>query len=428
MRAEMKWLITVFIAWGSLMFFPGPAGAEAGGQADTDRLLEHVEKLSTAPRIPATESEFRAVVYIEEWLRIFGYQTKLLPFSYYVYTEPKQISLQVPEIRGKTWAPRSVLFGPAGEATGAVLDVGTGTQQDFARADIEGKIVFVRPGGMSEAEKVRHAAAAGAKGIILTQGANAPRPSLGGPLDMHVPVLAVSPAEGEQLGQLLQKGEKLTATLKVSGASIIKKTSYNLTAELKPNNGNTGQIVLVAAHHDASFAAREENDASGIAVLLETARLLTAQQRDTEVRFVSLGAASDGGRGLDDYVRSLTDAERTKIAAFLYLGNVRQQDGELAVYASNGKRNLAADLLDAKGAGFSSAAPQEVLSRLGRIAQANIPNAVQIVRVAASQSGKNVPEKKSDGEKLTDAVRTVVDAITTMTDPGSGPYPLPDSR
>lgn len=106
----MKWLITVFIAWGSLMFFPGPAGAEAGGQADTDRLLEHVEKLSTAPRIPATESEFRAVVYIEEWLRIFGYQTKLLPFSYYVYTEPKQISLQIPEIRGKTWAPRSVLF------------------------------------------------------------------------------------------------------------------------------------------------------------------------------------------------------------------------------------------------------------------------------------------------------------------------------
>ncbi|MEJ8545445.1 PA domain-containing protein [Brevibacillus borstelensis] len=424
MRAGVKWLITVFVACGSLIPLSGVTAAVVGGQADPDRLLSHVEKLSSSPRITATESEFQAVVYIEEWLRIYGYQPKLLPFSFYVYSEPKQISLQITEISGKKWAPRSVLFGSAGEAAGAVLDVGTGTPEEFAKEDADGKIVVIHPGGIPEGEKVRYAAAAGAKGAILIQGANAPKVSLGGPLDIYVPVLAISESEGEQLGQQLQKGGKLTARLKVSGASILKKTSYNLTAELKPNNGNTGQIVLVAAHHDASLGKQEENDASGTAVLLETARLLTGQARDTEVRFVSLGAASDGERGLDDYLRSLPETERAKIAALIYLGNVRQGEGELTLYTSNGKRNLAADLLEAKGASFSPAAPEKVRNRLARIAQAKIPSTVQLVRAAAAKNGKDENQKKKDPQKLEEAAQTVADAISTVTDASSGPYPI----
>ena len=55
-------------------------------------------------------------------------------------------------------------------------------------------------------------------------------------------------------------------------------TSYNVIATKRPNNANqdTGQIVVVGAHHDSVPGSPGANDdASGVGVMLELARVFT---------------------------------------------------------------------------------------------------------------------------------------------------------
>ncbi|USG63669.1 M28 family peptidase [Brevibacillus ruminantium] len=412
MKTRKRVFSSLAIAWSLLLLLSNNPGLAAGEAADRERLQEHMEKLSANPRPPATESEFRAVVYIEEWLRIYGYHTTLHPFSYYVYHDPTQLSLQIGPEAGK-WSPKKVEFGPNGEAEGEILDAGTDTVQDFATKAVEGKLLLISEGGMPAGEKIRYAAATNAKGVILIQSANSARLSLGGPLDMAVPVLAISQQEGMQLKERLKQGGKLTAKLKVSGGSIIKKTSYNLSAVRESNQGNAAKIALIVAHHDAQPGTPQAKDASGVAALLETARLLASLPGSLEVRFVSLGAGAEGERGLRDYLGNLTKAEKEKMSAVIYLDKLDQQSNSLAVYTYAGDRNQTADMLAKEGVALAATVPAEEERRLELFKQNSLPNAVLI-------EGQKTNAKESAGaltdgkEPVVQAVRIVLNMVQTM--------------
>ncbi|QQE72918.1 hypothetical protein KDJ56_13270 [Brevibacillus composti] len=352
MSRGKRTLIGLTIACGLLALSPGYAALAAGEQADPERLMEHVEKLVSSPRVPATESEFQAVVYLEEWLRIYGYATVLQPFSYYVYTEPTEAALQIGDLAKSAETIRTipVTFSQNGEATGEMIDASGWKPADYALKGAQGHILLISDDTVPTAEKVRHAAAAGAKGVIWiqTQSAAGYKPSLPGPLDFGVPVVAVALEEGRKLAKRVQAGERAQARIKVTGASMMKKTSYNLRTGEMPAGSNQaahGNLILVLAHHDADAAAADKiGDAAGAALLLETARLwsLHADNKAADIRFVSLGAASDGDRGLAEFLQTLTPAEKQRVTAVFYLdGRVRAADRPLAGAGLDGRLRAA---------------------------------------------------------------------------------------
>ncbi|MFD2371922.1 M28 family peptidase [Brevibacillus sp. GCM10020057] len=423
--------LAALLACGMLLL-PLPFLKEASAQTpewiDAEALQQHVEKLARTPRPPATESEFAAAVYVASQLRSYGYQAVLQPFTYYTYRQPSTLSLSVEGWTGAKWEARGFTYGPNGVGTGEIVACGLGTAQDLQDGRARGKIALVQQGGTTFAEKVRQAAAAGAAAVIISYDRETKeQASLGEPLDMAVPVISVPKEQGRRLQAMLEKGP-VKATVKVDGGLSIRQTSYNIVATKKADTQGTGQTILVTAHHDsAARSPGANNGASGVAVLLEVARMLAERPTDTEVRFVSFGAASAGEKGPAAYVASIPHAERKNIIAAFCLDAVGSDDaGTLTVTSASGAKNLPVTLAEAGGAVFSTAWNDraELSGDYLPLEAAGIP-AAWLTR-APADTWRDQPEdtmEKISKERLKEAAKVVFAAVSRIADPASGAYP-----
>ncbi|WP_312108810.1 M28 family peptidase [Brevibacillus reuszeri] len=437
MRSVRYFAISALLAWG-MTLLPVPFTSEVSAKAlpewiDEDNLSRHMEHLARLPRPPATETEFAAGAYVEETLRSYGYQTSLQPFYYYTYRKPSTLSFQV-EGSTQSWNPSGLAFGPNGVATAPIVDSGQGTATDFENGKARGNIAFVKRGSITFAEKVRQAAAAGAVAVIIWNDRESEwKGTLVEPLDMSVPVIALSKEQGLLLQKQLQANQQVKATVKVEGSYSSKETSSNFVATRKPAGGGTGQIVMVTAHHDSTPSSPGANyGAAGLAVMLELARTLAERPIDTEIRFVSFGAVSAGEKGPHAYVSSLTKEEKEKIIAAYSLDGVGSQDAkELLVTTVQRTKNLPVQLAEKAGARFSTAVEDQVSGfREDRVfAQEDIPSAI-ITRPPVNHLRNNPDDtaEKISLEQLTKTVQMMFAAVTQITDSSTSAYPIVKER
>lgn len=73
-----------------------------------------------------------------------------------------------------------------------------------------------------------------------------------------------------------------------------------------PGGSHADEIVLVSAHHDAWFFGADDN-ATGVAVILEVARVLAAQAPDRTVRVISFDREEEGLVGAAAYAEAHAD-------------------------------------------------------------------------------------------------------------------------
>jgi len=78
-----------------------------------------------------------------------------------------------------------------------------------------------------------------------------------------------------------------------------------LTAEI-PGVANDGRVVLVGAHYDALWMGADDNS-SGVAAMLELARVLSVRKFDKTIRFVAFDLEETGIVGSFRYVERLED-------------------------------------------------------------------------------------------------------------------------
>ncbi|TLM66146.1 MAG: M28 family peptidase [Actinobacteria bacterium] len=98
------------------------------------------------------------------------------------------------------------------------------------------------------------------------------------------------------------------------------RTSHNVIAE---RAGASADVVVLGAHADSKWPSPGANDnASGVGVVLELARVFAQAQQAPTVRFIAFGAEEIAGVTADDhhfgsrqYVASLSSAQRSRIAA-----------------------------------------------------------------------------------------------------------------
>jgi Iap family predicted aminopeptidase len=127
------------------------------------------------------------------------------------------------------------------------------------------------------------------------------------------------------------------------GTPVQRGTSVNVIAE-RPGFDRRSRHVVVGAHLDTvPVAPGAEDNASGVAVLLELARLAAARPPSVPVQFIAFGAEEPRGPGdalhhfgSRQLVADLSLAERRAVAAMVSLDRVGVRAGFVPVCRGGG--------------------------------------------------------------------------------------------
>ena len=264
--------------------------------------LEHLVDLSDG-RMAGTEGERMAAESTRDALADAGARDARLD-EFEITGWFRESSSFTHSLSGTTHDTFALPRSPSAVGEGEFVDLGWGLSEDFAEADVDGKVVMVKtnvPGRqriVHRLEKYWHAVEAGAIGFILRNHHDGTMPRSGtirgtdGSAIGEIPAVCVSYELGERLSRRFAGDE---VTLRVD-ANIKPVTSQNVHAELGPG---TEEAVIVSSHidgHDISESAGD--NAAGTATVVEVANALSKREDelDTRVQFTGFGGGGRLGR------------------------------------------------------------------------------------------------------------------------------------
>jgi Zn-dependent M28 family amino/carboxypeptidase len=97
-------------------------------------------------------------------------------------------------------------------------------------------------------------------------------------------------------------------------------TSANVVAV---KNGTSSQEIIVGAHYDSTNAGPGSDDnASGVAVMLETAKLVQGMQTPYTIRFIAFGAEESGLLGSYAYLNQMSQDEFQNVIVMIDLDSL----------------------------------------------------------------------------------------------------------
>ena len=319
-----------------------------------DNMYNTIALLSEQPRAAGTNGELRGATYIKGKFEEYGYETELQPFKFHEAVR-NNVSGTL-EIGGQDLKPYAVSGSYSDEVKAEVIHVGkaiAGTVPDA----VKGEIALIERGDITFVEKIHNVLDKGAVGVIFYNNSGTSNTFGQADYGQNIPVVSINRAQGLALVEQLEAGPK-TAYLKVTGSGMVEKTSYNVIAKMKPHkNKDTGQVVMIGAHHDSVPGGPGANDdASGVSAVLELARVMADMPIDTELRFVTFGAEEKGLLGSYHYAGTLSDKEADRIVAHFQMDMIGSKDAGgdnkangLIMYTIDGKKNLVTDLASAAG-------------------------------------------------------------------------------
>ncbi|GAA4511036.1 MULTISPECIES: M28 family metallopeptidase [Nonomuraea] len=277
--------------------------------------------------------------YVADKLRKAGYKVTLQPIDFvagWVENSPPVLADYTPNEDFFTFQP-----SPAGDVTAPVQGVDltlppaptpTSTSgcemADFA-GFTAGNIALIQRGTCPFATKVRNAGFAGASAIIVFNEGQ-PGRTEANPLDIGewragIPMIYADFAVGNALATTA------TPVRLAVDATLTLGTNDNVIAESRW--GDSRDVVMVGAHLDSVPEGPGINDnASGSAAILETALQMRHFPVKNKVRFAFWAAEEIGLLGSDQYVESLTQAQRDRIRVYLNFDMVASPNYGLFLY------------------------------------------------------------------------------------------------
>ncbi len=272
-------------------------------------------------RFAGTPSERQARDFILDRFATYGLQNVHLdPFNYVGWrrgTCQAQLlsprGLPLPSAQSLVYSPST----PEGGLRSEVIDVGMGSKEEFAarRAEIAGKIVLASSASPPEGrrihrrEKYGRAVEAGAVGFLFANhlpGMLAPTGSLRSGRIGEIPGVGLSYEDGFVLTRYCRQGE---AVVELYVRNETQPTeAWHVVGEVPGRNAGTPEeeIIVVGAHYDGHDIAQGAMDnASGVAVLLELARIFSPLrgQLPRTLRFIAFAVEELGVLGSKEYVK-----------------------------------------------------------------------------------------------------------------------------
>jgi Zn-dependent M28 family amino/carboxypeptidase len=269
--------------------------------------LQRIADTNGGHRAAATPGFAASVRYVRGVLARAGYRVRVTSFPYVRYVEQLERARQIAPVE-RAFAVEAFEYSPStpsGGVRGQVVASGDGCEaSDFSR--VEGKIALIRRGTCFFAVKSRNAARAGAVAAIVFNNEDGP---LDGTLGSAgaIPTVAVTRAVGSALA-----GDGVTVKLEVR-AQTIRTSAQNVVAD---TGARPGRVLIVGGHLDSVTAGPGIDDnATGVAALLEIARVLRRLDPTHHVRFGFWGAEESGLWGSRAYAQ--VAANRRGVVGYL---------------------------------------------------------------------------------------------------------------
>ncbi|MGK7376771.1 M20/M25/M40 family metallo-hydrolase [Planococcus sp. 1R117A] len=374
--AKIKKSILSYALAGALVFSASPLAipvAEAGSvsaannaaqdqkivkRVEAERAIEHVRYLSEeiGSRPGGLEAEKQAAEYVARTLKGYGYDVE-----YQYFPVADQYIADVSFEDGTAWemgaAPNGQISDEA--VSGDVIYVKGGLSPSDFPAEIKGEIVLLTRESTTANYRIQvdNAVKAGAAGVILqsvvgSRGnyGSAFNPSLTASYD--VPVYGAAYVQGEWLKEQLEEG---AVKLELTAARYTDLKSVNVIGTKKAKNQKAdNKEVLLTAHMDSVVGAPGANDnASGVGLMLELARVYKGYNTDKELKFIAFGSEERGLLGARYYVDQLSQPERENIEAVFnpdMVATKYEQAKNLYAMTVDGSKNIVTDSTVAAGA------------------------------------------------------------------------------
>ncbi|GAA4571794.1 M28 family metallopeptidase [Planotetraspora kaengkrachanensis] len=342
----------------------GPASADPDPSAlarsiSAPGVKQHLQKLQAianangGTRAAGTPGFDASRDYVAGQLKKAGYKVTIQPFEFPFFQEHSTAAMQQVSPDARTYTPTppdgssvgefaTMTYSGAGDVTATVQNVDlvlpptptpsstSGCEAaDFA-SFTPGNVALLQRGTCDFQVKADNAQAAGAAGVIVfNEGQPGRTETLQGRLTtptVTIPVVGVGFAVGEDLAS----PAGTVVHLKTDTTSEIR-TTYNVIADSKW--GDPNKVVQFGAHLDSVLAGPGINDnGSGSAAILETARTLGKIPTRNKLRFSFWSAEELGLLGSDHYVASLSPAEAAKIKLYLNFDMVGSPNYAFKIY------------------------------------------------------------------------------------------------
>ena len=327
-------------------------------RVDAERAVEHIRYLSEeiGPRPGGLEAEKEAADYVANQLRSHGYDV-----DYQYFPVADQFIADVSFTDGNTWQMGAAANGKLSDVpvNAEVIEVEGGTEASDFPSDADGKIIFMTRESTTANYRLQvdNAVNAGASGVIL-QSVVGSRGNYGSTFnpsltqEYDIPVFGAAFIQGEWLKEQLEEG---AVELALTAKQYSNLESVNVIGTKKAKNKKAdGKEVILSAHMDSVVGAPGANDnASGIGLMLELARVFKGYNTDKDLKFIAFGSEERGLLGASYYVDQLTQEERDNIEAVFnpdMVATKYEEARNLYAMTVDGNTNVVTDSTVAAGA------------------------------------------------------------------------------
>ena len=266
--------------------------------SSADRAYGHVENIaSIGPRFAGTAAETMAASYIENEFKSYGLEVWVENFtiekSYTI--EENHLRVTSPEQFDLDFVP--ILYSPSAENVAGELAQVTELPANYDQ--LQGQFVLVDrenlEGFIGEMTGAMPLA-------VLTYYENWPTHSEIWTAELNFPVLWISWEDAQHLIELLAHDNvEVNLQFKVRAENSI---SQNVVALMR---GQSDETIVVGAHHDSMLTPGAVDDASGVAVVLEIAHILSTENLQRTILFTSFGGEELGLLGSADFAGRHTE-------------------------------------------------------------------------------------------------------------------------
>jgi Zn-dependent M28 family amino/carboxypeptidase len=285
--------------------------------------LQRIADRTGGTRAAGTAGYRASVRYVRDRLRAAGYRPQVVDFPFVEYREIREHVAQVSP-RRRVLRAEAIDYSPStprGGLRGRVVAAqGNGCEPtDFQ--GVRGAVALAARGSCFISVKARNAAAAGARALLVYSPEPGPLDAtLGDPRAASIPVAALPTAAGQRLAAERSAVVRLDVVTRKR-----RSTSQNVIADTRPSSGN---VLLVGAHLDSVVAGPGINDnGTGVAALLEIARVLRRVAPQLSVRFGFWGAEEFGLIGSRAYAARANARELVGYLNFDMLGSRSREYG-----------------------------------------------------------------------------------------------------
>lgn len=266
-------------------------------------------------RFPGTPGDFGSVKFMIEKMEEYGCEN----VHYETFTIPGwkrgKATLEVTDPIEKSFDVISLPHSVSGEIEATLVDLGDGHPDVYKsrKDEIDSNIAMVTskvPTGrdrMHRSEKFNRSIMAGAKGWIFMNHYPAYGPPTGG-VSSIIPALGISYEDGTFLQRLIERAGEVKVKIVTTDQNLPIET-YNVVADI-PGTSSSKEYLITGCHYDGHDISQGANDpASGVAVIMEMARVLNMVKGKLKrrVRCLFFGAEETGLHGSRYYVKKHAD-------------------------------------------------------------------------------------------------------------------------